>query len=159
MTDTNPKPVFQVGDKAPTFELPNQKGQIISSKQLLESGQKILLVFYPSDMTPGCTIQLCGIRDIYQEYRELNVTVLGINHGDQKSHQKFIDMHKYQFDILVDTDKTISREFGQIGSFFGNPTVKRGAILIDESGKIIYIKQGHQDNQEVIKFVKGLSKD
>lgn len=156
MTDATPKPVFQVGDKAPTFELSNQNGQIISSKQLLESGQKILLVFYPSDMTPGCTIQLCGIRDIYQEYQELNVTVLGINHGNQKSHQKFIDMHKYQFDILVDTDKTISREFGQIGSFFGNPTVKRGVILIDESGKIIYIKQGQQDNQEVIKFVKGL---
>ena len=159
MTDINPKPVFQVGDTAPVFELSNQKGQIISSKQLLESGQKILLVFYPSDMTPGCTIQLCGVRDIYQEYRDLNVTVLGINHGDQKSHQKFIDMHKYQFDILVDTDKTISREFGQIGSFFGNPTVKRGVILIDESGKIIYIKQGQQDNQEVIKFVKGLSKN
>ena len=156
MTDTNPKLVFQVGDTAPVFELPNQKGQIISSKQLLESGQKILLVFYPSDMTPGCTIQLCGIRDIYQEYRDLNVTVLGINHGDQKSHQKFIDMHKYQFDILVDTDKIISRKFGQIGSFFGNPTVKRGVILIDESCKIIYIKQGQQDNQEVIKFVKGL---
>ena len=156
MTDTNPKLVFQVGDTAPVFELPNQKGQIISSKQLLESGQKILLVFYPSDMTPGCTIQLCGIRDIYQEYRDLNVTVLGINHGDQKSHQKFIDMHKYQFDILVDIDKTISREFGQIGSFFGNPTVKRGVILIDTNGKIIYIKQGQQDNQEVIKFVKGL---
>lgn len=156
MTDTNPKLVLQVGDKAPTFELSNQNGQIISSKELLESGQKILLVFYPSDMTPGCTIQLCGIRDIYQEYRELNVTVLGINQGTEKSHQRFIDMHKYQFDILVDTDKIISREFGQIGSFFGNPTVKRGVILIDTNGKIIYIKQGQQDNQEVIKFVKGL---
>ena len=154
-TPTNaPKITLKVGDLAPSFQLPNQKGEIISSKELLASGQKILLVFYPSDMTPGCTMQLCGIRDVYQEYRDLNVTVLGVNHGNEKSHQKFIDMHNYQFDILVDTDKKVSQEFGQIGSFFGNPTVKRGVILIDTDSKIIYIKQGQQDNQDIFKFLR-----
>jgi len=61
MTNTVQKP--NVGDLAPDFTLKNQAGQEINLKDELAKN-KILLVFYPKDMTSGCTKQLCGIRDI-----------------------------------------------------------------------------------------------
>jgi thioredoxin-dependent peroxiredoxin len=142
---------------APDFTLNNQKGEKINLYDILESGQKVLLVFYPGDMTPGCTSQLCGIRDIYKEYKDLNVTIFGMNHSNEKSHQKFIDMHNYQFDILVDTNKEVSRQYGQISKLFTSEIVKRGVILINTDKKIVYIKQGQQNNAEVINFIKTLN--
>lgn len=154
MTDSKTKTVtLKVGQKAPDFTLKNQKGQIVTLSEELKYN-KVLLVFYPSDMTPGCTAQLCGIRDIYQDYRDIGVKVFGVNQGDEKSHQKFIDKHSYQFDILVDIDRKIATEFGQLGSFFGRPKTSRGVYLIDNDGTVIYTKQGQQDNQEIIDFVK-----
>ncbi len=83
--------VLKVGDKAPDFTAKNQAGIEISLSKLLKEGKKVLLVFYPGDDTPGCTSQLCGIRDIYKEYKDLGVEVYGVNHADEKSHQKFIE--------------------------------------------------------------------
>jgi peroxiredoxin len=150
------KPTLQIGDKIQDFTLKNQKGEDKTMSKILESSNYVLLVFYPGDLTPGCTVQLCGIRDIYKEYTDLGVTIFGMNHANEASHQKFIDTHNYQFDILVDTDKAISKQLGQIGAFFGNPVVKRGVILVDKNLTAIYIKQGQQNNEEVIDFIKSL---
>jgi thioredoxin-dependent peroxiredoxin len=142
--------ILKIGDNAPLFTLNNQNSKPISLKDILNQGKKVLLVFYPNDMTPGCTTQLCGIRDVYSEYEKLNVVVLGINHKDEKSHQKFIKMHDYQFDILVDTDKKVATMYGQLGQFFGHDTIKRSVYLIDTNGKVLFMKQGQQDNQVII---------
>jgi thioredoxin-dependent peroxiredoxin len=145
-----------VGDIAPDFTLNNQKGESISLSKVLKSGKKVLLIFYPGDDTPGCTAQLCGIRDIYKEYQDLDVAVYGLNHANEKSHQKFIDKHNYQFDILVDTDKKVAIEYGQIKKFFAAFVIKRAAYLIDTNGKILFIHQGQQDNSEIIKMLKAM---
>ena len=144
----------EINSNAPDFTLDNQKGESINLYQVLESGQNVLLIFYPADMTPGCTIQLCGVRDLYKEYTDMGVTVLGINHGDAKSHQKFIDQQNYPFDILVDVDKKISEQYGQLKFMFGHKSIKRGVYLIDSNKKIILIKQGQQDNQEILTLLK-----
>jgi thioredoxin-dependent peroxiredoxin len=147
---------LNVGDFAPEFELLNQKGERINLYKVLDSGRKVMLVFYPGDMTPGCTGQLCGIRDVYKEYSKLGVVVYGINHSNAQSHQKFIDKENYPFDILVDENKMICIKYGQTKKFFKATTIKRGVYLIGEDKKIHYIKQGYQNDQEVIELVKKL---
>ena len=143
-----------VGDIAPLFIAPLQSGENLDLQYILDSGKKVLLVFYPGDDTPGCTSQLCGIRDVYSEYKNLNVRVLGVNHADAGSHQKFIDKYNYPFDIIVDVNKKIINDYGAVKTFFKNLTVKRGIFLIDTDGKIIYQVWGQQNNQEIINFLK-----
>lgn len=147
------KPI-QVGDTAPDFEATNQKGEVIKLSDLTKNGQLVLLVFYPADNTPGCTRQLCGVRDVYKEYTDLCVTVLGINKGSEKSHQSFIQSQGYQFDIVVDKDNLIRNKYGAIKKHFANFTTKRGVVLIDTEGKVIFTFWGQQDNQKIIEMLK-----
>jgi thioredoxin-dependent peroxiredoxin len=141
---------LNIGDIAADFKVKNQEGLDISLYKVLASGQKVLLIFYPGDDTPGCTKQLCGVRDIYNQYSKKNVTVFGINHASADSHEKFIQKYNFPFDILVDTDKKIIKQFGAEKFFFKNLIIKRGVFLIGTDKKIIYKHWGQQDNQKVL---------
>ena len=146
---TTPKKI-NVGDKITPFKATLQTGIEIDSSSLLRENPYLLLIFYPGDDTPGCTKQLCGVRDIYEEYKKLGVKVLGVNQGSQESHQKFIDKYTYPFDIIVDTDKKLAREFGAIGKFFGNEITKRGVFLLNSEHEVVYQVWGQQNNQKII---------
>jgi len=152
-TDSEGKRIYpdiKIGDKAPDFTAKNQNGDEINLYSLLDSGQKVLLVFYPADQTPGCTKQLCGIRDVYQEYKDAGVTVVGINKGTAQSHQKFIDAQNYQFDILVDAGNDITEKYGAMKKYFANYIVKRGVFLIDTNKKVLYRFWGQQENEKIL---------
>jgi peroxiredoxin Q/BCP len=143
----------QVGQKAPNFTaiLVSPEGsKEINLYSILDSGKKVLLVFYPADGTPGCTKQLCGIRDVYSQYQDYDVEIIGVNHGDEKSHQKFIQNQGYQFGIVIDEDKKIRDLYGATKKFFQNLTTKRGVFLIDTDKTIIYRFWGQQDNQAIL---------
>ena len=149
---------LEAGQIAPNFSAPiqNPDGNIenFDLQQTLAGGQKVLLVFYPGDDTPGCTKQLCGIRDVYKEYQDLKIKVVGVNHSDGRSHLKFIKKYEYPFGIVVDTDKSIRNMYGATKLFFKNVTTKRSVFLIDTDGKILFIFWGQQNNEEIINLVK-----
>ena len=149
---------LEVGDLAPLFEaeIQNLDGTVdkFNLDKTLNDNQKVLLVFYPGDDTPGCTAQLCGIRDIYKEYQDLGVKVVGVNHSDSKSHLKFITKYHYPFGIVIDKDKNIRSQYGAEKMFFKNITTKRSVFLIDTNRKILFIHWGQQDNQEIINLLK-----
>lgn len=50
--------MLEVGTKAPEFTLPDQNGEMKSLADY--RGQKVILYFYPKDMTAGCTKQEAG---------------------------------------------------------------------------------------------------
>jgi thioredoxin-dependent peroxiredoxin len=153
MSET-PKIKLEIGDIAPNFTAKNQKNETVNLYDVLDSGQKVLLVFYPADFTPGCTAQLCGIRDIYKEYTDLGVTVYGVNPADAESHAKFVEHYNYQFDILVDQDREIIEAYGAKGFLYGRPRIMRGVFLIDSDHKILYRFWGQQDNAKIINLLK-----
>ena len=144
-------PSFKPGMIAPNFTLFDENGNEFNlHSNLTKSGEYILLVFYPGDDTPGCTTQLCGIRDLQKEYTNKNIRVIGINHGDSKSHIKFINKYTFQFPILIDTGREISSLYGQIKFMFGHKSIKRGVYLLGKGGEILYKKHGQQDNSEIL---------
>jgi peroxiredoxin Q/BCP len=144
---------LQVGDTAPDFTAVLQtpdSAEEINLYSVLESGKKVLLVFYPGDDTPGCTKQLCGIRDVYSEYEKKGVQVIGVNHASEGSHLKFINKYNYQFGIVVDEGHVIRELYGAKKKFFKNFTTKRGVFLIDTDKTILYRFWGQQDNQAIL---------
>ena len=73
---------LEPGKKAPAFTLCNQLGEKVSLKDYV--GKKIVLFFYPKDMTPTCTVEACNLRDNYTELSKLGIEVLGISPDDEQ---------------------------------------------------------------------------
>jgi thioredoxin-dependent peroxiredoxin len=148
-----------VGQLVPDFSalVQNPNGtENFNLKNTLATGQKVLFIFYPGDDTPGCTAQLCGVRDFYTTYQKYGVKVIGVNPASGESHLKFIQKHDYPFGIIVDENKSIRELFGAVGSFFGKPTTKRSVFLVDLDGKVIFRHFGQQDNEKIFELLESL---
>jgi len=146
-------PAIKIGDKAPLFTLPNQAGEKISIKDY-KGKKNILLIFYPGDNTPGCTKQLCALRNDYSQFKKLNTIIFGINQADKESHQKFIDKQKFPFDLLIDKDRLVSRKYKALKFMFAYESIKRSVVLIDKEGKIIFLKRGLPKDREILAALK-----
>ena len=73
---------LNVGDKAPDFVALNESGQSISLSEFL--GKKVILYFYPKDMTPGCTAESCNLGENYSLLQENGFIVLGVSPDSSK---------------------------------------------------------------------------
>lgn len=104
---------MNVGDKAPDFLGLNEKGEEIRLSNY--KGKKVVLYFYPKDMTSGCTAQACNLRDNYDALQNAGYEIIGASIQDAKSHQKFIDKNSLPFTIIADTEQKLVQEFGVWG--------------------------------------------
>lgn len=126
------------GTKAPDFTTTNQDGESITLSSL--KGKKVVLYFYPKDMTPGCTAESCNLRDNYKMLQKAGFEVFGISSDDEKSHRKFIDKEELPFDLLADTGKSVHQKYGTWveKSMYGRKYMgtARVTFVIDEKGVI-----------------------
>lgn len=126
------------GDKAPDFVAKDEQGNELRLKDF--RGKKVVLYFYPKDMTPGCTAESCNLRDNYKALQKLGYEVLGISTDSEKSHQKFIAKENLPFRLLSDPDKQVHELYGTWveKSMYGRKYMgtSRVTFLIDENGFI-----------------------
>ena len=126
------------GEKAPQFSLPDQDGELISSKEFKD--QRILLYFYPKAMTPGCTVQACNLRDSADDFKKYNVVVIGISTDKPEKLSRFVDKELLNFTLLSDEDHKTCDAFGVWGEkeFMGKTYdgIHRISFLIGKDGKI-----------------------
>jgi len=127
-----------IGSKAPDFKTTDQDGNTIKLSDL--KGKKVVLYFYPRDLTPGCTAEACSLRDNYKTLQKAGYEVLGISTDTEKLHKKFIEKEKLPFRLLADTDKSVHEKFGAWveKSMYGRKYMGTARItyLIDEKGII-----------------------
>ncbi|HWA34444.1 MAG TPA: thioredoxin-dependent thiol peroxidase [Cyclobacteriaceae bacterium] len=126
------------GTKAPDFKTKDQDGNDVTLSSL--KGRKVVLYFYPRDMTPGCTAEACSLRDNYKALQKAGYEVFGISTDNEKSHQKFIAKEKLPFRLLADTDKSVHGKYGAWieKSMYGRKYMGTARItyIIDENGVI-----------------------
>lgn len=129
---------LQVGDKAPDVLGVNQEGKELRLSDF--KGKKIVLYFYPKDNTSGCTAQACNLRDNYTELRNAGYEVIGVSTDSAKSHQGFISKQNLPFNLIADTETTLSQLFGTWGekSMYGRKYMGmlRTTFIINEEGII-----------------------
>jgi thioredoxin-dependent peroxiredoxin len=139
------KMLLTVGSTAPDFTLKSSSGDTVSLHDFTGKNS-IVLIFYPGDETPGCTKQLCAIRDDYSQFQNKNAKVFGVNPADLDSHRKFVEHQRFQFPLLIDENREVAKLYGcDIW-----PIVKRTVYVIDAQGKIVYAKRGMPDNTEIL---------
>ncbi|MEI8671492.1 thioredoxin-dependent thiol peroxidase [Vibrio sp. SA48] len=102
-----------VGTPAPAFSLLDQDGNTVSLADF--SGKKVLFYFYPKAMTPGCTVQAQGLRDVKLELDAHNVVILGVSVDPVKRLGKFIERDNLNFTLLSDEDHAVAEQFGVWG--------------------------------------------
>lgn len=130
--------MVEVGTKAPEFTLPDKDGNAVSLADF--AGKKVVLYFYPKDNTPGCTRQACAFAGAYEEFKKINVVVIGISKDSVASHQKFAEKYDLPFILLSDPDLAAIQAYGvwQEKKLYGKVSmgVVRSTFVIDENGMI-----------------------
>ncbi len=129
---------LRVGDKAPNFEVKDQDGNIIRSKDY--EGKKWIVFFYPKASTPGCTAEACNLRDNYQMLQEKGYELLGVSADSQRRQKNFSEKYDLPFPLLADENKDVIEAFGVWGKkkFMGREFdgIHRKTFIIDENGII-----------------------
>lgn len=133
--------VRKVGERAPAFVGKDQNGQSINLAKL--KGKKVVLYFYPQDMTPTCTVQACNLRDHIALLQKAGWVVIGVSPDTIESHKKFESKHDLPFSLLADPDHTIIESYGVWGEkkLYGRAYMGlyRTTFLIDEKGVIRHV--------------------
>ena len=102
--------MLKIGDRAPTFSLASDDGDIVNSTSLKD--QRYVLYFYPKDDTPGCTKEACAFRDNLPKFSKLGVPVFGVSADDEKKHAKFVNKYALNFPLLSDPDHELIEACG-----------------------------------------------
>ena len=140
----------QINKKAHAINLPDVNGKKRTLKEFL--GKKVVLYFYPKDMTPGCTTEACDFRDAFPNFKKLKAVVIGISPDSIERHKKFIEKYQLPFLLLSDEKKTVLEKYDvwKEKNMYGRKYmgVVRTTVLIDEKGIVrkIYPKvkvKGH----------------
>ncbi len=131
--------MLPINTLAPEFELLDQNGE---ARRLSDyRGQKVILYFYPKDMTSGCTKQACSFRDLMPQFREKGAVILGVSRDSVASHKKFEQTHGLPFSLLSDPELNVIRAYDvwKEKKNYGKVTmgVVRTTYLIDENGMIV----------------------
>lgn len=153
--------MLKVGDKAPDFTVNDQDGNAVKLSSF--RGKKLVLYFYPRDMTPGCTLEACNLRDNYKSLVKKGYEILGVSTDGEKSHKKFIEKEKLPFRLLADTQKAIHNAYGTWveKSMYGRKYMGTARItfVIDEHGLIEDIIDKVDTKNHVAQILESKIKD
>ena len=150
---------------APDFALYDQNGKLRSLSEW--RGRKVVLYFYPKDMTSGCTCQAVGFAELYPKFAEKGVEIIGVSRDSVASHKKFEEKNSLPFVLLSDPERAATEAYGvwREKKNYGKTTmgVVRSSFIIDEEGFITgeFIGVRSQDNprkmlEEIEKTIKDL---
>lgn len=128
--------MLEIGDRLPDFEVQDQNGGTVSSKDLL--GRKTIVYFYPKDNTSGCTAEACNLRDNYEALKAKGYNVVGVSKDSVASHKRFAEKYDLPFTLLSDPSTGMLQAFGAWGEkrMYGKTvlgTIRR-TFIFDEEG-------------------------
>ena len=129
------------GGPAPDFEAPTQSGEALRLSRL--RGRPVALYVYPKDATPGCTTQVCNLRDHVGALAAAGVAVVGVSADPVESRKRSADEHGLPFPLVADPDREIPEAYGVWGerSFSDKTAVgtRRTTVLVGPDGTVLHV--------------------
>ncbi|HEV8296954.1 MAG TPA: peroxiredoxin [Acidimicrobiales bacterium] len=128
-----------VGDPAPDFTLAGTDGTSAGHREysLAEyRGHPVVLVFYPADNSPVCTVQLTQYTSNVADLRDVGAHVLALSPQSVETHDEFAAKQGgFAFPLLADEDKAVGRRYGILGpmGFY-----RRSIFVVDRDGIVRY---------------------
>jgi thioredoxin-dependent peroxiredoxin len=131
-------PQIKTGSTVPAFSLPTSGGGTWSLKDA--AGRKLLIYFYPRDLTSGCTREAQDFRALHGAFRRAGVEIVGVSRDSVASHDRFVAKESLPFPLLADVDERVCRLFDVIKpkSLYGRKYfgVERSTFLLDGAGTL-----------------------
>ena len=128
-----------IGNPIPACAIPATSGLTFSPTSA--KGKKLVLYFYPKDMTPGCTAESGEFRDNIEAFTKANTLVVGVSRDSLKSHDNFRSKLGLPFELVADTEEKLCQLFGVIKmkNMYGKQVrgIERSTFLFDSSGKLV----------------------
>jgi len=145
--------MLQIGQHAPSFEIPGVAGGRVDTHSLdeyTEHGWAVVLVFYPFDFHPSCTSQLCLLRDAEALSMVENTVVLGVSTDSAHAHQAFAEEYRIDFPLLADSDGTVAEAYGVlVEEIEDHRRVPRSALfVVDPAQAVQYAWQSESPDDE-----------
>ncbi len=126
--------------------------------------KKLILYFYPKDMTPGCTTESIEFNNNLSKIKKLSAQVVGVSRDKITSHEKFIDKYNFKFPLISDPEEKLCKSFDVIKekSLYGRKYmgVDRSTFIINVDGKVLHAWRGVKVKghvEEVLEILKDLS--
>ena len=130
-----------VGEKAPQLKLKDEQGRAVKLSDF--RGKRVVLYFYPRDLTPGCTKEACAFQEDLAEFEKRNAVVLGVSTDDARSHRRFREKYGLGFPLLTDAEHETAESYGVWleKNMYGRKMwgIKRTTFIIDEQGRISHV--------------------
>jgi thioredoxin-dependent peroxiredoxin len=127
-----------VGDQAPEVALPDETGTV--HRLADQRGRWTILYFYPTDDTPGCTVEACEFRDANETIHERGADVWGVSPQGSASKRAFREKFGLPFILLADEDHAVADAYGSwveknnYGKTYWGTA--RRTFLIDPAGRV-----------------------
>ena len=126
------------GGKAPDFSGKDQDGKTVSLSDF--KGKRLIMFFYPKDMTPGCTAEACNLGENYSELQGKGFEIMGVSADSEARHQKFIGKYNLPYSLLADTELETIKAYGVWGlkKFMGKEYdgIHRTTFVIGADGNL-----------------------
>jgi len=126
------------GKKVPEFSATTTDGGTWRLRDA--KGSKVVLFFYPKDMTSGCTVEAQQFRDLQSAFRKAGTLVIGVSRDSCASHQKFKTKENLNYELLSDADEALCKLFDVIKekNMYGKKVmgIARSTFLLDGEGKL-----------------------
>ena len=122
----------------PDFSLPGTDNQTFTLSEKL--GRTLVIYFYPTDNTPGCTTEAQDFRDLADAFSAAGCEIVGISRDSLRSHENFKAKLALPFELLADTDEAACRLFDviRLKNMYGKQVrgIERSTFIIDRHGKL-----------------------
>ena len=100
-------PGIQIGEKAPSFKLPDTGGREVSLEERLNHGP-VVLTFYRGAWCPICNLQLLALQRALRDIRLLSASLIAVSPDDSTPTPQNTQL---EFDVLTDKDQSVLREY------------------------------------------------
>ena len=105
------KDAIKIGQKAPSFKLPNPEGNSISLAALLNKGP-VVITFYRGNWCPYCNLQLRALQARLDEIHALGATLVAISPQVPDGSMTKDEISAMDFIVLSDQDAKVASQYG-----------------------------------------------
>ncbi len=151
-----------LGDMFPQLQVQTTHGAMTIPDDF--KGKWFVLFSHPADFTPVCTSEFVAFQKRYEEFKQLDCSLIGMSIDQVFSHIKWIQWIRDKLEVeikypIIAANDNIALKLGMLHPGKGTNTV-RAVFIVDGSGKtrliMYYPQEVGRNMDEIVRTVKAL---
>ena len=138
---------IKVGDKAPTFFAHTLDNNYFFLSDTLTKHKPIVLSFFATWCAP-CIKEMPILDTLSQNYKDIDFYLVNVGGLKGKEKQESTKVKKLLEDLGISLPVLMDK-YAKIVEEYGGPVLPK-VVIIDQQGKIAYIKEGYAEGDELV---------